>query len=83
MIIYLHIVCGCLPATTAKLSCCTKPEGFLVAQWYRILLPVQETQVQSSSQEDPVEEGVATHTSVLAWEIPWTEELGELQSIGS
>ena len=35
------------------------------------------------SQEDPVEEGMATHSSILAWGIPWTEELGGLQSIGS
>ena len=39
--------------------------------------------VQSLSWEDPLEEGMATHSSVLAWRIPWTEELGGLQSIGS
>ena len=43
----------------------------------------QETQVQSLSQEDPLEEGMATPSSILAWRIPWTEEPGELQSIGS
>ena len=42
-----------------------------------------ETQVRSLSQEDPLEEGMATHSSILAWGIPWTEEPGELQSIGS
>ena len=42
----------------------------------------QETEVQSLSQEDPLEEGMATHSSILAWRIPWTEEPGELQSIG-
>ena len=41
-----------------------------------------ETQVQSLDQEDPLEEGMATHSSVLAWRIPWTEEPGELLSIG-
>ena len=54
----------------------------LVAQWGRIRLPMQETQVQSPGQEDPLEEEVATHSSLLAWEIPWTEELGSLQSVG-
>ena len=39
-------------------------------------------QVPSLGQEDPLEEGVATHSSILAWRIPWTEELGRLQSIG-
>ena len=43
---------------------------------------VQETQVQSLGQEDPLEEGMATHSSILAWSIPWTEEPGGLQSIG-
>ena len=44
---------------------------------------MQETQVQSLGQEDPLEEETATHSSILAWEIPWTEEPGGLQSIGS
>ena len=39
---------------------------------------MQETQVQSLSQEDPLEEEMATHSSILAWEIPWIEEPGEL-----
>ena len=39
--------------------------------------------VQSLDQEDPLEKGMATHSSILAWEIPWTEEPGGLQSIGS
>ena len=38
---------------------------------------------QSLGQEDPLEEGMATHSSILAWRIPWTEEPGRLQSIGS
>ena len=46
------------------------------------ILETQETQVQSLGQEDPLEEGMATHSTILAWEIPWTEELGELQSMG-
>ena len=48
-----------------------------------ICLPVQETQVQSLGQEDPLEKEIATHFSLLAWEIPWTEEPGGLQSLGS
>ena len=42
-----------------------------------------EARVQSLDQEDPVEKGMATHSSTLAWEIPWTEEPGGLQSMGS
>ena len=41
-----------------------------------------ETQVQSLRQEDSLEKGLATHSSILAWRIPWTEEPGEPQSIG-
>ena len=41
-----------------------------------------QTQVPSLGQQDPLEEGMATHSSVLAWRIPWTEEPGGLQSIG-
>ena len=50
---------------------------------WRTHLPMQETQVQSLSQEDPLEEKMATHSSILAWRIPWTEEPAGLQSIGS
>ena len=42
----------------------------------------QETRVQSLGQEDPLEKGMATHSGILTWEIPWTEEPGRLQSIG-
>ena len=44
---------------------------------------LQEIQVQSLGWEDPLEEEMATHYSILAWRIPWTEEPGELQSMGS
>ena len=44
---------------------------------------MQETWVRSLGQEDPLEKGMATHSRILAWRIPWTEELGRLQSIGS
>ena len=46
------------------------------------LTAMQETQVQSLGQEDPLEEGMATHSSTLAWRIPWTEEHGGLQYMG-
>ena len=44
---------------------------------------VQETQVRSLSPKDPLEKGVATHSSILAWKIPWTKGPGRLQSVGS
>ena len=44
---------------------------------------MQETRVQSLGQEDPVEEEMATQSSILAWEIPWTEKPGGVQSMGS
>ena len=44
---------------------------------------VQETQVQSLGIKDPLEKEIATHSSILAWEMPWTEEPGGLQSMGS
>ena len=43
----------------------------------------EETQVRSLGREDPLEEGMATDSSILAWKIPWTEEPGGLKSIGS
>ena len=46
-------------------------------------MTMQETQVRFLNREDPLEEEMATHSSVLAWEIPWTEEPGGLQSMGS
>ena len=55
-------------------------EASLVAQPWRICLPVLETQVQFLSQKDPLKKEMATHSSILAWEIPWTNEFGRLQS---
>ena len=57
-----------------------------MTQWQRIRLPMQEmreTQVRSLGQEDPLESEMATHSGILAWEIPRTEETGGLQSIGN
>ena len=50
----------------------------LVAQMVKNLPAVQETWVRSLGQKDPLEEGMATHSSIFAWQIPWTEELGGL-----
>ena len=49
-----------------------------MAQRVKKLLAIQETWVQSLSQEDPLEKGMATHSSILAWRIPWTEKPGGL-----
>ena len=48
-----------------------------------VLPAMQETWVQFLGQEDPLGKGMATHSSILAWRIPWTEEPGGLQSMGS
>ena len=54
----------------------------LVAQMVKNLAVMQETRVLSSGWEDPLEKGMATHSSILAWRIPWTEEPGGLRSRG-
>ena len=56
---------------------------FPVIQRVMNLLAMRETQVPSLSQEYPLEKSMATHPSILAWGIPWTEKSGRLQSIGS
>ena len=56
--------------------------GSLVAQMAKHLAAVQETRVQSLCWEDPLEKEMATHSSILAWEILWTEESGGLPSKG-
>ena len=58
----------------------------LVAQWLRISLSMQETQetpVQFQDEGDPLGKEMVTYSSILSWEIPWTEEPGKLQSMGS
>ena len=60
-----------------------KPQIHLVAQSVKNLPTVQEIQVPSLSWEDPLEKEMANHSSILAWEIPWTEEPRELQSMVS
>ena len=53
----------------------------LIAQSVKNLSAMQETWVRYLGQEDPLEEGMVTHSSFLAWRIPWAEKLGSLQSI--
>ena len=55
----------------------------LVAQMVKNLTIMQETRIQSLGWEDPLEKGIAAHSSILAWRIPWTEEPDELQFMGS
>ena len=60
----------------------TQNGASLVAQRVKRLPAMQETWVQSLGQEDPLEKEMATHSSTLAWKIPWTEKPGRLQSMG-
>ena len=60
-----------------------KTGASLVAQRLKCLPPMQETQIRSLGQEDPLEKEMAIHSSILAWRIPWTEKPTRLQSMGS
>ena len=60
-----------------------KTRASLVAQMVKNLPARQETRVQSLGREDPLEKEMATHSSILAWRIPWMEEPGRLKSMGS
>ena len=67
-----------IPSVEMK-SSFIKEEAFtLIAQLVKNLPAMQETWVQSLGQEDPLEEGTATHSTILAWRIPWTEKPGRL-----
>ena len=57
--------------------------AYLVAQTVKNLPAMRETLIQSLGREDPLEKEMAIHSSILAWEIPWTEKPGGLQSMGS
>ena len=72
-----------LEAVTDFLLLGSKVTGSLVAQMVKNLPAMQETRVRSLGQEDPLEKGMAAHSSILSWRIPWTEEPGRLQSLGS
>ena len=64
-------------------QCMWNLRASLVAQMVKNLPAVQETWARSLGLEDPLEKGMATHSSILAWRIPWTEEPGRLQFMGS
>ena len=66
-----------------SLSICEGPQSGLAVKNLPAVQETQEMWVQSLGQEDPLEEGMATHSSILAWRIPQTEEPGGLWSIGS
>ena len=70
---------GCIQFSSSILS----TGASLVAQMVKNPLAMQETQVRSLGWEDPLEKGMPTHSSILAWRIPWTEEPGRLQSMVS
>ena len=57
--------------------------GFSGGSVVKSLPTMQDTQVWSLGWEDPLEKGMATHSSILVWRVPWTEEPGRLQSMGS
>ena len=77
-----------LPTSTVsffncRVPCNTQDYISLVVQMVKNLSAMQETQVRSLGQEDALEKGMATHFSILAWRIPWTEKPGKLLSMGS
>ena len=74
-----HLALPCINKTLTLAAC----RLLQVAQMVKNLPARQETRVQSLGWEDPLEEEMATHSSSLAWRIPWTEEPGVLQSMGS
>ena len=94
---YNHLITSELKITTHTISCLVFKTNILFLKLYCELgLPdgsdseefacnatMQETWVQSLGQEDPQENEMATHSSILGWRIPWTEEPGGLQSMGS
>ena len=79
--------CPCTPKPKYLLKYFIRKLFFLIraslmAQMVKNLPAMQETRIQSLGREDPLEEGIATHSSILAWRIPWMEEPGGLQSMG-
>ena len=72
----------CSSTSQYYIQICITTGASLVAQRVKNLPAVWETWVQSLDSEDPLEKEIATYYSILAWEIPWTEEPGGLQSMG-
>ena len=77
---FLCLLKGPIPDIESCINC---NGTSLVAQMVKNLPAMQEASFQSPSREDPLEKGMATHSSILAWKIPWTEETGGLQPMGS
>ena len=77
------MACSFTSTTTISFSFHTIDQISLVAQTVKYLSTMQETRVRSLGQEDPLEKEIAAHSSTIAWKIPWTEEPGRLQSMGS
>ena len=77
------LIPACASSSSAFPMMCSAYRASLIAQLVKNLPVVQETRVQFLGQEDPLEKEMATHSSILAWRIPWTEEPGRLQSMGS
>ena len=71
------------PMSNHYMQLCGRHKAFPVAQMIKNLPAMQENWVRSLGQEDPLEKEVATHSSILAWRVPWTEERGGLPSMGS
>ena len=76
-------VCVCLGWENDIVYTLTEKGASWVTQTVKNLPAMQETWVRSLGQEDALEKGMATHSSILAWRIPWTEEPGGLQTMGS
>ena len=68
----------CTSALSVLESMCKQPKASLVVQMVKNMPEIQEIWVQSLGQEEPLERGMATHSSILAWRIPWTEKPGGL-----
>ena len=81
---YLQRCCKCWKSKAGSETWTKLPHhrSSLVAQVVKNLPAVQETRIRSLGQKDPLEKGMATHSNILAWRIPWTEEPGGLQSMG-
>ena len=77
MSLVFHYLLNCIMVLYLELNTCT-----LVVQRLKRLPAMWKTWVRPLGREDPLEKEMATHSSILAWRIPWTEELGGLQSTG-
>ena len=82
-VLFLEVRCSMSKKELAPLIFGVYLSSSLVAQMVKNLPAMKETWVQSLGQEDTLEKGMATHYSILAWRIPWTEKPGGLQSMGS